>query len=253
MTNKNILITGASSGFGKYLALEFAENCDNITLFLIARRKENLQNLKEQIEQKKKNINVILGVGDVCDRAFIDKFTQDIKVDILVNNAGLALGIEPAESCKMGDWDRMISVNISALVYLTHKILPQMVAQKSGHIINIGSIAGHYAYRGGNVYGASKAFVEQFSRNLRADLFDKNVRVSNIEPGLCDGSDFSLTRFSGDKAKADAVYQGTKPLHAQDVAKIIFWVSTLPPHININAIEVMPTIQASAGLAVCKD
>lgn len=249
---KNILITGASSGFGKYLALEYAQNWDNIALYLIARRGEKLQNLKEQIEQKEKNIKVFLGVGDVCDRDFIDKFTQDLNIDILVNNAGLARGIECAQDCKISDWDEMIAVNISALIYLTHKILPRMAKQKSGHIINIGSIAGSYAYRGGNVYGASKAFVAQFSRNLRTDLYDKNVRVSNIEPGLCDGSDFSITRFHGDTNKAALVYKDTKPLHAKDIAKIIFWVSSLPSHININALEVMPTIQASAGLAVFK-
>ncbi|RDU67144.1 NAD(P)-dependent oxidoreductase [Helicobacter didelphidarum] len=246
----NILITGASSGFGRSLALKYAHEWDNLQLYLVARRGEKLQILRNEILTMKKNISVILGTGDVCNKSFIDNFTNNIDVDILVNNAGLARGIESAEKTQFHDWEEMIEVNIKALSYLTHKILPSMVKRKSGHIINIGSIAGTYPYPGGNVYGASKAFVKQFSRNLRADLYDKNIRISNIEPGLCDGSDFSITRFHGDSQKAQNVYANTFPLHADDIANIIFWVSTQPQHININSIEVMPTTQASAGLNV---
>lgn len=249
----NILITGASSGFGKELALKYAKECSNIKLYLIARRKDKLQNLQHEIQNINKNADVILGVGDVCDREFIDNFTKNLNIDILVNNAGLARGIDTAENCKINDWDEMIDTNIKALIYLTHAILQNMVKNKSGHIINIGSIAGSYPYRGGNVYGASKAFVKQFSRNLRTDLYDKNIRVSNIEPGLCDGSDFSLTRFHGDSNKASNVYKNTQPLHASDIANIIFWVSMQPKHVNINSIEIMPTTQASAGLVVYKN
>ena len=254
---KNILITGASSGFGRELALKYAGEWDNLHLYLIARRGEKLESLRQEILDSnldsKKNIKITLGIGDVCDTKFIDNFIKDLDIDILVNNAGLARGVESAEETKYSDWAEMIETNIKALTYLTHKILPKMVAKKDGHIINIGSIAGTYPYPGGNVYGATKAFVKQFSRNLRADLYNKNVRVSNIEPGLCEGSDFSLTRFHGDSNKADDVYKGTKPLHAKDIAEAIFWVSSLPKHININSIEIMPTTQANAGLNVWRE
>lgn len=247
---KYILITGASSGFGYYLALTYAREWNNITLYLIARRKEKLEKLRQEILSMQKNICVEILAGDICDKEFITKSTKDLDIDILVNNAGLARGIESAENTSYSDWEEMIATNIKALSHITHCILPNMVAKGSGHIINVGSIAGSYAYRGGNVYGATKAFVKQFSRNLRADLYDKNIRVSNIEPGLCEGSDFSIVRFHGDKERANNVYKHTKPLHAKDIAEIIFWVSTQPPHVNINSIEIMPTTQASAGLSV---
>ena len=249
-SNKHILITGASSGFGYYLALTYAKEWDNITLYLIARRKDKLLKLKEEIQALSKNITIHLGIGSVCDKEFIRQFTKDLPIDILINNAGLARGIESAENTLYSDWEEMISTNVAALTFITHCILPNMVKKGSGHIINVGSIAGSYAYPGGNVYGATKAFVEQFSRNLRADLYNKNIRVSNIEPGLCEGSDFSVVRFHGDLDKAKSLYKTTKPLHARDIAEIIFWVSTQPPHVNINSIEVMPTTQAVAGLNV---
>ena len=248
---KHILITGASSGFGYYLALTYAKEWDNITLYLIARRKDKLLSLKEEILAINKNITIQLGIGDVCDKEFVRQFTKDLHIDILINNAGLARGIESAENTLYSDWEEMIATNVSALTFITHCILPSMVEQGSGHIINIGSIAGSYAYPGGNVYGATKAFVEQFSRNLRTDLYNKNIRVSNIEPGLCEGSDFSVVRFNGDLHRAKAIYENTKPLHAKDIAEIIFWVSAQPSHVNINSIEIMPTTQAVAGLNVC--
>lgn len=250
LNRKHILITGASSGFGYYLALTYAKEWDNITLYLIARRKEKLEKLKQEILSMQKNICVEIFAGDICDKEFVKKNTKGLDIDILVNNAGLARGIDSAENTIYSDWEEMIATNVSALTFITHCILPNMVKQGSGHIINIGSIAGSYAYPGGNVYGATKAFVEQFSRNLRADLYSKNIRVSNIEPGLCEGSDFSIVRFNGDLEKARSIYKHTKPLHAKDIAEIIFWVSTQPPHVNINSIEVMPTTQAVAGLNV---
>ncbi len=245
-----ILITGASSGFGYYLALTYAREWDNLTLHLIARRQNKLESLKEEISSLGKNIEVNLGIGDIRDKEFIKDFTKDLDIDILVNNAGLAKGIESAENTIYDDWKEMIAVNVEALSFITHSILPKMVLKGSGHIINIGSIAGTYPYPGGNVYGATKAFVKQFSRNLRTDLYNKNIRVSNIEPGLCEGSDFSIIRFYGDCNKAKSIYKDTKPLHAKDIAQIIFWVSNQPKHININSIEIMPTTQASAGLNV---
>ena len=173
-------------------------------------------------------------------------------VDALINNAGFALGLQSADCADLDDWERMISVNCMALVRLTRLVLPQMVARKSGTIINIGSIAGSYPYPGGNVYGATKAFVKQFSLNLRADLFDKNIRVTNIEPGLAQ-SEFSLVRFKGDKAQADSVYAGTQPLLPEDIAEAVAWVLSLPSHVNINRIELMPTTQAAAALNVCRN
>ncbi len=245
-----ILITGASSGFGYYLSLIYAKEWDNLTLNLIARRKNKLELLKREIDSLNKNIRVNLGIGDVRDKEFIKSFTQHMDIDILINNAGLAKGMQSAENTLYEDWEEMIAVNIESLSFITHCILPKMVEKGNGHIINIGSIAGTYPYPGGNVYGASKAFVKQFSRNLRADLYDKNIRISNIEPGLCEGSDFSIVRFYGNEEQANSVYKNTKPLHAKDIAQIIFWVSSQPQHININSIEIMPTTQASAGLKV---
>lgn len=246
----NILITGASSGFGRSLALLYATEWDNLTLYLIARRKDKLESLQQEILRLNKNISVVLGVGDVRDKDFITSFVKNLNIDILVNNAGLARGVESAEKTIFTDWEEMIEVNVKALSFLTHCILPQMVKQRSGHIINVGSIAGTYPYPGGNVYGATKSYVKHFSRNLRADLYDKNVRVSNIEPGLCEGSDFSVVRFHGDETKAKNVYANTTPLHADDIARAIFWISSQPPHVNVNSLEIMPTVQASAGLNV---
>lgn len=173
------------------------------------------------------------------------------KIDILVNNAGLALGLEPAHQADLTDWNRMVDTNIKGLYLMTRKILPGMVERKSGHIINIGSIAGNYAYPGGNAYGATKAFVKQFSRNLRADLLGTQVRVTNIEPGLAE-TEFSLVRFHGDKDKADNVYKGANPLTAEDIAESVLWAAEQPQHVNINSIELMPTSQAWAALAIDK-
>ena len=171
-------------------------------------------------------------------------------IDVLVNNAGLALGLSPAWEASLDEWDQMIDTNIRGLVHMTRAILPGMVARNNGLIINLGSIAGEYPYPGGNVYGGTKAFVRQFSLNLRADLVGLNVRVTDIEPGLVGGSEFSAVRFGGDVEKAAAVYAGTQPLMPEDIAETAAWLMSLPPHVNINTIEMMPTCQASAALAV---
>lgn len=171
------------------------------------------------------------------------------KIDLLINNAGLALGLDKAYEADPDDWENMIDVDVKALAVITRLVVEGMVARKSGHIINIGSTAGNYAYAGGNVYGAAKAFVKQFSLNLRADLTGTNVRVTNIEPGQVE-TQFSTVRFKGDEARAKAVYAGTKSLTADDVAESVFWAATLPPHVNINRIELMPTCQSFAGLSV---
>ena len=178
---------------------------------------------------------------------------EDFKnIDVLVNNAGLALGINPAQECDFSDWEQMINTNIKALSHITHLLLPQMVERKSGHIITIGSIAGRYPYPGGNVYGATKAFVRQFALGLRADLAGSNVRVSDIEPGLAE-SEFSLVRFKGNSDKANALYENSNALQPQDIAEAVYWVATLPKHININTLEMMPTSQSFSALNVHRD
>ncbi|TLD85367.1 SDR family oxidoreductase [Helicobacter sp. MIT 11-5569] len=244
-----VLITGASSGFGRAIAKKFGENGHKV--IALARRKERLESLQREIPQCE-----ILPC-DICDKVALKNSLASLpkefqSIDVLVNNAGLALGIEPAQICDFDDWERMIAVNISALSFLTHLILPQMVERKSGHIITLGSIAGKYPYPGGNVYGATKAFVRQFALGLRADLAGTNVRVSDIEPGLAE-SEFSLVRFKGDEERAKALYKGSNALQPQDIAEAVYWVSTLPKHVNINTLEMMPTTQSFSALSVHKE
>lgn len=252
MQMKTALITGASSGFGWAIAKRLA--AQNYRIIALARRKERLLELQQLLGES----YCAFIACDVQESKRIEQNLQQIasergwNVDVLVNNAGFALGLQSADCADLDDWERMISVNCTALVRLTRIVLPQMVAKQSGTIINIGSIAGSYPYPGGNVYGATKAFVKQFSLNLRADLFDKNIRVTNIEPGLAQ-SEFSLVRFKGDKEQADSVYAGTQPLLPEDIAEAVAWVLSLPEHVNINRIELMPTTQAAAALNVCRN
>jgi len=244
-----ILITGASSGFGAACARRFAR--EGITLLLLARREERLTTLREELTGATR---VHTLVADVRETRTISQQldslpAEDRKVDILINNAGLALGLEPAHRARPDEWETMIETNITALVRMTRLLLPGMVERNHGHVINIGSTAGSWPYPGGNVYGATKAFVQQFSRELRADLLGTAVRVSNIEPGMAE-TEFSRVRFRQDREKADAVYDGTRPLSAEDIADIVHWVCSAPPHVNINALEVMPVCQAWGPLAV---
>lgn len=259
-----VLITGASVGFGRACAVEFATRGDSV--IALARRESHLISLQQEIATF---TNTAIGqrceiiACDVCDTDTIkskldeilarrkDEFSSGISV--LVNNAGLALGLSPADECDIRDWERMIEVNILSLVRLTRLILPQMVAKRAGHIINIGYIAGSYAYPGSTVYGASKAFVKQFSLNLRADLSSKHIRITDIEPGLAGGSEFSLVRFKGDEKRANSVYEGSEPLNPKDIAEAVCWVAHLPSRVNINRLEMMPTCQAPAALAVHKN
>jgi 3-hydroxy acid dehydrogenase / malonic semialdehyde reductase len=173
-------------------------------------------------------------------------------IDILVNNAGLALGLAGADATDVDDWEAMVDTNIKGVMYMTRAVLPGMVNRGGGHVVNLGSVAASWPYPGGNVYGGTKAFVQQFSRNLRADLLGKQIRVSLVEPGMCE-TEFSIVRFDGDEARARQVYQGMKPLSATDIAEIVFWVTSLPPHINVNQLEVMPTAQAWSPFAVHRD
>lgn len=176
-----------------------------------------------------------------------------LQIDLLVNNAGLALGVDRAQASSAENWQRMIDTNITGLAMVTHKILPQMVKADSGMIINIGSIAGTYPYPGGNVYGASKAFVRQFSLNLRADLAGTRVRVSNIEPGLCSGTDFSVVRLNGDLDAVQALYRDVEAILPEDIAATVAWIAEQPAHVNINTVEIMPVAQSSAALNVVRN
>ena len=192
---------------------------------------------------------------DVCDNAQVENLTANLpetfsQITILVNNAGLALGLDPAHKALISDWDRMMDTNVKGLVHMTHAVLPGMVERKCGHIINIGSVAGLYAYAGSNVYGASKAFVKQFSMNLRADLIGTPLRVTCIEPGLSAGTEYSNIRFKGDTARVEKIYQGVEALSSDNVAEAIYWTASLPSHVNINALEIMPVQQSFAGTTV---
>jgi 3-hydroxy acid dehydrogenase/malonic semialdehyde reductase len=248
---KTILITGATSGFGKASAELFSEN--GWQLILTGRRKDRLEELQEKFGTS----IVHIAAFDVRDRqqaeamvAGLPEQFQDI--DILLNNAGLALGLEGAHATDLDQWDTMVDTNIKGLLYMTRLILPAMVERGRGHVINIGSIAGSWPYPGGNAYGATKAFVQQFSRNMRADLHGTGVRVTNIEPGLAE-SEFSIVRFSGDADKAGKVYEGIKPLTPVDIAETIYWTASRPAHVNINSVEVMPVCQSWGNLAISRD
>jgi NADP-dependent 3-hydroxy acid dehydrogenase YdfG len=249
---RTVFITGASSGFGAACARQFAE--DGARLVLAARREGRLMELKEELAGKAEVHPVRLDVRDRdAVRAAVEGLPDPFReVDILVNSAGLALGLEPANAANLDDWEEMVDTNIKGLLYCTRFLLPGMVERNRGHVINIGSVAGSWPYPGGNAYGASKAFVEQFSRNLRADLLGKRVRVTCMAPGMAE-TEFSLVRFKGEVEKAAKVYSGVKPLSADDIAGIIFWVAGLPPHVNINTLEVMPVQQAWGPLAVHRD
>lgn len=244
-------ITGASSGFGESCARRFAKEGWN--LILAARREDKLNNLKKELGNKIKVCTLSLDIRDFqAIQKAIQKIPEDFQaIDVLINNAGLALGLEPAHQANLNDWETMIDTNIKGLIYCTRIILPEMVRRNRGHIINIGSIAGNWPYPGGNVYGATKAFVQQFSRNLRADLIGTQIRITNIDPGLAE-TEFSIIRFKGNKEKAAKVYQGTAPLSGEDIAEIVHWVTSLPLHVNINSVEVMPTCQAWGALSVSR-
>ena len=245
----SVVITGASSGFGQASAKMFADR--GYPLVLIARRMERLVDLKASLDAKAPVHIVCLDVQDrdAVQDAITKLFPPFDEVRVLINNAGLALGLGGADTADLDDWEAMVDTNVKGLMYCTRAVLPGMVARQSGIIINLGSVAGRWPYPGGNVYGGTKAFVQQFSRNLRADLQGKGVRVSCIEPGMCE-TEFSKVRFGGDETKADAVYQGMKPLSAEDIAEVIFWVAERPAHVNVNEIELMPTAQAWSPFAV---
>ena len=248
----SVVITGASSGFGRAAAKRFSEA--GFDLVLVARRADRLAEVKAALSSKVDVLTIALDVRDKDDvlaslTALPDQMAE---VSVLINSAGLALGLGGANDADLDDWDAMVDTNIKGLMYCTRAILPGMVARGAGQIINLGSVAGSWPYPGGNVYGGTKAFVQQFSRNLRADLLGKGIRVTNIEPGMCE-TEFSKVRFGGDEVQAAAVYQGMQPLSAEDVAEVILWVAMRPPHVNVNQLELMPVSQAWSGFSVHRE
>lgn len=247
---KTALVTGVTAGFG----LAICKTLINAGYKVIGtgRRAERLAKLKTEFGER--FLPLVFDVSDIeqVKKVLSERPVDWQTVDLLVNNAGLALGLEPANKADLNDWLQMIDTNIKGLVAVTREILPEMVARNQGHIINMGSIAGNYAYPGGNVYGGTKAFVKQFSLNLRADLAGTAIRVSNIEPGLCGGTEFSNVRFKGDNEKAEKVYENVNFVTAEDIANIVLWLNQQPAHVNINRIEVMPTAQSFAPLSVSR-
>lgn len=243
-----VLITGATSGFGEAAARKFLEQGDQV--IGTGRRKERLQQLQRELGSAFHPLSFNVGDRKQVEKALGQLPSAIASVDVLVNNAGGAIGLDPAQSAQLDDWDAMIDSNVKGLVYCTRLLLPGMIERGRGHVINIGSVAGMWPYPGGNVYGAAKAFVRQFSLNLRSDLLGTPVRVTDIEPGLAGGTEFSQVRFKGDEKRAAAVYQGTDPLTAEDIAEAIYWVATRPAHVNINTLELMPVCQAFAPLSV---
>lgn len=245
-----LFITGTTSGFGEACARRFA--AAGWKLVITGRRRDRLEALAEELSA---TTQVLPLAVDVRDRGAMQAAIDGLPADFatlrgLVNNAGLALGINPAQGCDLDQWETMVDTNIKGLMYTTRLLLPRLIAHGRGaSILNVGSVAGNYPYPGSNVYGGTKAFVGQFSLSLRCDLRGTGVRVSNIEPGLCE-SEFSLVRFGGDQAKYDATYAGAEPIQPQDIAETIFWILNQPAHININSLELMPVSQDWAGFSI---
>ena len=244
---KTAWITGATSGFGRAAAKRFVEG--GWRVIASGRRTERLDALREELGDDR----VHAAAFDIRDidamNAAIDALPDDFRaIDLLVNSAGLAQGIGPAQDANLDDWRRMIDTNITALVTLTRALLPSLIAQR-GAIVNISSTAANYPYPGGNVYGGTKAFVSQFSLNLRTDLHGTGVRVTTLEPGMAE-TEFTLVRTHGDQAASDKLYAGAHPITAGDIAETLWWIATLPPHLNVNRLELMPTSQSFAGVQI---
>lgn len=242
-----VFVTGATSGFGAATVRRY--HAAGARVIGTGRRKDRLDALKKELGDRCHVLNF-----DVTDREATQKAIGGIpaefsKINVVVANAGGAVGLEPAQSANLDDWDQMIATNISGVTYTVRATLPGMVQRDEGHVVIIGSIAGRYPYPGGNVYGGVKAFTHQFAMNLRCDILGSNVRVTSVEPGLAE-TEFSVVRFKGDKAKADEVYKGVKPMVADDIAEQIFFCTTMPRHVNINSIESMATMQAWSPFAI---
>lgn len=243
-----VFVTGATAGFGEAVVRRFL--ADGANVVGTGRRQDRLQKLQDELGDKFLPLTFDVGQRQQVEEAVAGLPPAFREVDVLVNNAGGAIGLDPAQTAHLEDWEQMIDSNIMGTLYCTRLLLPGMVERGRGHVINLGSVAAEFPYPGGNVYGAAKAFVHQFSYNLRADLLGTGVRVTDVQPGLAGGTEFSQVRFKGDKQKADAVYKGVDALTADDVADSVHWAATRPAHVNINVIQLMPTAQAFGPLAV---
>lgn len=247
---KTVLITGASSGFGAASVRRFA--AEGWQVIGAARREDRLQELANEVGSDK----FVYGAFDIRDGAAFDNLIANLPdafrgIDALVNNAGLALGTAPAQQSNLDDWQTMVDTNVSSLIAVTRKLLPVLIERK-GIIINLSSTASTYPYPGGNVYGGTKAFVRQFSLGLRSDLHGTGVRVASIEPGMAE-TEFTVVRTGGNQAASDALYQGAHPMTAEDIANSIYWVASLPPHMNVNRLELMPVSQSWGPFQVARD
>ncbi len=251
--NRTVLITGATSGIGKACAEKFA--AANYNLIITGRRKERLDALAAELHATS-NIKVLPLCFDVQDKEAVFSILGSLpeewkKIDVLINNAGLALGRDSFEEADLQDWETMLNTNVHGLLYVTRAVLPFMIARKEGHIINMGSVAGKDVYEKGNAYCGSKFAVDALSKGMRIDLLRHNIKVTAIHPGAVE-TEFSMVRFKGDKEKADATYKGMVPLTGSDIADIIFYCATLPPHVCINDLTVTPTQQAN-GIYIHKN
>lgn len=244
---RTALVTGATSGFGAAAARRIHAAGGQVVA--VGRRAERLAALRDELGPRCQCVTLDLRKTDAIAEMVASLPSTFVDVDVLFNNAGLALGLAPAHRASLADWHVMIDTNVSALAALTHAVLPGMIERGRGHIVNMASVAGSYPYPGANVYGATKAFVRQFSLNLRADLLGTGVRVSSIEPGMCE-TEFSKVRFGGDAEAAAAVYRGMTPLSDEDVVDTLEFILRAPPHMNVNTIEIMPLDQAFGPFAV---
>ncbi len=246
LKKKTAIITGASAGIGRACAVAFAR--EGASLILTARRTDRLERLSASLKRRHGTRALVLAL-DVRDRKAVEEAVQALGrpwsgIDILVNNAGLSRGLDPLHRGATNDWEEMIDTNLKGLLYVTRAVLPGMVRRKRGHVVNLGSVAGHEVYPGGNVYCATKHAVDAVTKGLLMDLVDTPIRVSTVDPGLVE-TEFSVVRFHGDRERAKAPYQGVKPLKGRDVAEAILFCVTRPPHVNVHEVRIMPTAQAS--------
>lgn len=247
---RTILITGATSGFGRAAVERF--HGAGWRVIATGRRAERLDALADALGHERLHTAAFDMRDEAAMRAAIDALPDGVRdIDVLVNNAGLALGTAPAQRADLAQWKQMIDTNVTALATMTYLLLPRLIERK-GAILNIGSVAGTYPYTGGNVYGGTKAFVSQFSLDLRCDLHGTGVRVTSLEPGMAE-TEFTLVRTGGDQTASDTLYNGAEPMTAEDIADTLFWVANLPPHLNVNRIELMPVRQSFAGFQVARE
>jgi 3-hydroxy acid dehydrogenase/malonic semialdehyde reductase len=245
---RTVLVTGAGTGFGAAIARRFAAGGDRVVA--AGRRAGHLAALAAEFDGLIHPLTLDVRDADAVREGVATLPAGFAEVDVLVNNAGLALGLDPAHRADLADWDRMLDTNCRGFVHCARAVLPGMVERGRGHVVGIGSVAGTYPYPGGNVYGATKAFVRQFCLNLRSDLHGTGVRVTCVEPGMSGGTEFSEVRFGGDREKADAVYAGTRPLLPEDIAETVHWAVSVPAHVNVNTVELMPVAQSFAPFQV---